>query len=266
MASLEIEIPQVLLGSVQTMELTQADIDPAFPQVATEIRRVGRQIDYVEVNLTDCSTGQLTDLIKFIADNLEKPIFENTYGPGVADGEDDIREALETPESILLMALDRKSSKPDVAGYLIGIPAHHYADWPNNVTTDNAENIQLPDEHTFYLHTLAVTPEARNRKVAYNLWNIFRRKVFPPLGKWQSLALFAMRQKDGNSYMLKFLDRALNLSRLKTEGRLSETVVTKFIDEKNILRDRLVPAHYVKIDLRGKFETALTIYPETKYI
>lgn len=264
MAHLEFDIPSVL-HTVQTIEPVATEIAPAFPQISTEIIRSGRQIDYAEVKLTDCSPEQLADLVRFITENLERPIFEDTYGPGIADGEDDIREALETREAILLLALDRKGAKPDAVGYLIGVPAGHYADWSNNVLTDKAENLQLPDNHTFYLHTLAVTPEARNRKVAYNLWNIFRRKNFPPLGKWQNLALFAMRQKDGSSYMLKFLDRTLDLSRLRSEGRVSETVVTKFIDEENILRDRLVPAHYVMINLKGKFETALAIYPGPKY-
>lgn len=236
-----------------------------LPLVATELALSGRRLDYLQVQLNQCLPGQRRELAHFLEEKLEKPIFEREYGPGVIDGEEEILETLNSPDALLLLAVERKPKREDsdAVGFLLGLPAKDYGLTYEDVTPEgNLPLPRLPDEHTYYLHTLGVLPEARNRKVGFNLWNIFRESIFNRLSKWESLAVLALMQKDGSSYMLRLFDRALDLERLRREGRVSEAIVRKFYSSDHLeVQDRLVPIHYLLIDLRGKFETALTVYP-----
>ena len=264
MMQIELEWPMGLQHS-EAIILTKGE-KVELPTVATELVAAGRRIDYLKVKLAEYTTAQIGELAHFLEQNLEKPIFEKEYGEGVIDSEEEIKKALSTPEAILLLALDRKNraEKPEVVGFLVGMPAIDYGLTYDDLTPESNKPLpKLPQSETYYLHTLGVLPEARNRKVGYNLWNIFQKNIFRRTGKWESLAVLALMQKDGSSFMLRFLDRALNLDKLRSEGRVSEAVIYKFHTKNpEEVQDRLVPVHYLLIDLRGKFEKALTVYPD----
>lgn len=228
----------------------------------SELRLSGSRIDYYEVKLDQCNDDHIRDL-GVMVHKIDTVAFESEFGPGTADAPEEIQSILAKEEAVLLLAIDRgdAAKQPGLVGFLCGIPAASYGLEEVHLTQDDGTVMVPPSADAFYLHTIAVLPEDRNRKVGYNLWKLFQKKIFPPYGKWKSLALFAaFRKQDNQAYLLRLLERELQFAQAKEQWRiLSKGDIRTYVDEQGTRQNRLIPVCYILLDMRGRHEKDLVV-------
>ncbi len=247
----------------EVISIHQPEVAPSpLPLEPSDLRVTGRRINYYDVSLRVCTSEHTAELVSVLSE-VETRAFESEFGSGTADTPEELQFVLEQPDAVLYLAVDRGDDvkSPKVVGLLCGIPASAYALERHHVTDDTGQVHALPSSDTFYLHTLAVLPEDRNRKVGYNLWKLFQKEVFPPYGKWKSLALFAaFRKQDSQAYLNRLLEREFQLTDPKEQWRiLSKGDIRTYLDEYGTRQNRLIPVCYILLDMRGKYEKDLMV-------
>ncbi len=223
-----------------------------------EVLRVGENIEYVRVQLEQCTKQDILDISTYIHNELENRVMEHEYGPGKSDDVGDIARILFTKGALLLFAITK--TKPyEAVGYLSALPGKKYHIRKDEIIFADGNCGRLPGKHTDYIHSIVRLPllpstgeSLKNQQIGEGLLKTYFRLRFGRETRFNSLAFFALVNPRGKVPMLQLFYRVswLRFGELEAAGKVSKGLISE---------RRAIPAFYVYIDLAERVKNGLVI-------